>query len=327
MRRAYRPTARVTEQETAPFVRIGHPQCALESAAPGELNLRPYYQDEGLLGAGQNTVIRQAVDLRLGRHVALKILRREPAQSADLRALFIREARLSASIDHPGIATVLSAGVLPKLHHLPYQALRIVRGRTLAEEFRFAFRPDQDEASIFRARTSIVLRVAKTIAHLHQHGVIHRDLHPANCMVSQFDEVVILDLGIVALSGVQPPSRGPNVITDPIDMFNEPPSPKLRFKAPEQLRGQQTGAFTDVYALGGLLFSAWAGLTDPTATPFDLAQITHAPAEIRSLITASLNPRWHTRPATVRAFIHHLQQWMDQSSQATPVEAQVIWSA
>jgi len=320
--------------DTAPTVVPSREPCPLETAPPGGLDLGPHYLDEGLLGSGGSAVVRQARDLRLGRPVALKIMRATAAASPELRARFEVEARLVARLDHPGVATVLEAGQLQQLNQRPYQALRIVRGHTLGHEFATPVRTARERTVTFRARAEMVLRVAETIAHMHAHDVVHRDLKPANCMVGQHREVVVLDLGMAAFPGAVQAELPAISTTDPLITLYGRISGTPAFMAPEQARGHKTGPHTDIHALGVLLHCAWAGMPSvgtrsqtlvaaAAGQLFDRTCLADAPDDIRALITAALSPDPAQRPPTARAFAQRLGHWLDGSVQVVRATSRV----
>lgn len=214
-----------------------------ESGAPlGEstdLDLPPLrYLAGALLGRGGNASVRAGFDPVLQRHVALK-----RAHRSDIRAreLLLREARLTARLDHPAIAEVLDLGMegdeLVMVLHV-----RHVRG--LAE----AMTAGASKPWLLRA----VTQASHAVAHAHQRGIIHRDLSPANVAIGEAGEVTVLDWGLAAeltegqRGGVIGGTRG--------------------FAAPELRNGTPTTAATDVWSLGALLYLVYAG-TPPSDPP------------------------------------------------------------
>jgi serine/threonine protein kinase len=123
-----------------------------------------------LLGRGGMADVYQATDTVLGREVALKVLRGSTASEAD-RARFLGEARILAQLSHPGLVTLLDAGVRSKE---PYLVMELVRGSTLAER-EGPFDPSEVAA--------IGVQLAEAIAYAHDAGVVHRDVKPGNVLV------------------------------------------------------------------------------------------------------------------------------------------------
>ncbi len=211
-----------------------------DAGDPGDLELPPLrYLPGALLGRGGNASVRAGFDPILQRHVALK-----RAHRSDLRAreLLLREARLTARLDHPAIAEVLDLGlegddVVVVLH--------VRHGRGLAEVVAEVVASHAPLTSLLRALT----QVCQAVAHAHQRGLIHRDLSPANVAIGEAGEVTVLDWGLAAElaegqeGGVTGGTPG--------------------FAAPELRRGGPTTPATDVWSLGALLHLVCAGAAPP----------------------------------------------------------------
>jgi hypothetical protein len=181
------------------------------------------------LGRGSTGRVWRAFDRSLQREVALKVV---TSGSASRRAAFLREARLLASVRHPGIVQVHS------IHEQRGEiciVLELVAGRTLAEIAR-----TQGPFSCAEA-ASIGVALCRALAVLHERGVVHRDLKPANVMREESGRVVLLDFGI---------ARSPESSEPPNGAAGTP-----RFMAPEQFEdGAEVGPFTDLWELGALLY-------------------------------------------------------------------------
>lgn len=182
------------------------------------------YQPLGLLGRGGMGEVRAALDLRLDREVALKVLQRSDPQS---EARMVREASLAARLDHPGIVPVLSAGRLPDGR--AYYTMRVIRGQSLAEALARA--PD------LAARLRLVrplLDATEAVAYAHDKGVLHRDLKPANVMMGEHGGTVVVDWGLAVLLDDAPEAP----IRPPVEL----PAPAAATWAPEP--GAETVPFT-----------------------------------------------------------------------------------
>jgi serine/threonine-protein kinase len=142
------------------------------------------------VGAGGMGEVYRCGDDVLQRDLAIKVLRTERLGNADAEERFLREARLTGSLQHPGIVPVYQLGRLGDGR--PCYTMKLVRGRTLAELLR-------DEAAgperLPRLLT-IVEKVCQAVAFAHSKGVIHRDLKPSNVMVGEFGEVQVMDWGL-----------------------------------------------------------------------------------------------------------------------------------
>jgi WD40 repeat protein len=205
---------------------------------------------------GLGRVVR-AVDRRLGRTVAVKeLLRHDPSNEAR----FLREAMITARLEHPGIVPVHEAGRWPNGD--PYYVMKLVEGRTLKELIA--------EATTIRERLALlshVVAVADAVGYAHSEGVIHRDLKPSNVIVGGFGETIVVDWGLARdhKRDVPEPSEelllaaGSGVSTVSGKVVGTP-----AYMSPEQARGDTVDERADVYALGAVLYEVLAG-TPPHA--------------------------------------------------------------
>jgi serine/threonine protein kinase len=196
----------------------------LRLAAGDEAGERYALEEE--IGRGGMGVVFRARDRVLERDVALKVLRAGPR---DLASRLHREARVLASLEHPGLVPVHDAGVTAD--GLAFYVMKLVRGQRLDRWA--AGRPLGERLRAFE-------RVSEPAAFAHAHGVVHRDLKPANVMVGAFGEVLVMDWGIarVLAEAAEP---GGTVAGTP------------GYMAPEQAAGGPVDARADVHALGGIL--------------------------------------------------------------------------
>ena len=194
------------------------------------------------LGQGASAEVREAIDLRTGNTVAVKLISLpldlpEPQRREWLQRLQ-READLARRLDHPDIVAVIEAGLQPGGAWL---AMERVRGLDLSRYTqRHLLLP---ETLVLR----IGARVAAALAHAHAHGIVHRDLKPANVLVNLADgQVKLADFGVARDQDANATRTGLTLGT---------PS----YMAPEQLAGAPATAASDSYALGVMLFELLAG--------------------------------------------------------------------
>ena len=218
-----------------------------EGLAPGQA-CGPY-RVEGLLGAGGMGKVYLAEDTRLGRRVALKLLPQRFTADADRVRRFEREARAASALNHPNILTVYEIGRDGPAHFI---AAEFIDGETLRERMAAA-RVELAEA------LDVAAQVASALAAAHEVGVVHRDVKPENIMLRRDRFVKVLDFGLAKLA---PPKSNGDEAGGPA-----PPSVKTgtgvlmgtaRYMSPEQARGLETDARTDIWSLGVVLYEMLA---------------------------------------------------------------------
>lgn len=192
------------------------------------------YEIGELIGEGGMGSVYLARDRELDREVALKVLR-DPTPTADERERILREARILASLEHPGIVPVHDVGTLPDGRL--FYAMKRLRG----ERFDDFVRGPRSRTELLRA----FLQVCDAVAFAHAAGVIHRDLKPQNVMLGAFGEVLVLDWGVAKISRQPSPSAS--------DGAAGTAAGTPGYMAPEQMNGEADER-ADIYGLGGVLF-------------------------------------------------------------------------
>jgi serine/threonine-protein kinase len=197
---------------------------------------------EGLeeLGRGGMGVVYRARDRRLGRVVALKVVKAGADAGPELRDRFRREAAVMACLQHPGIVQIFAVG---EQDGVPFLAMELVEGVSLSRRLGGAPLPA-------RTAAELLLGLAQAVAYAHQRGVLHRDMTPANVLLAADGTAKITDFGLARLL------TGGTALTQTGAVMGTP-----SYLAPEQAdgKGRATGPATDIYALGAILYECLTG--------------------------------------------------------------------
>jgi serine/threonine protein kinase/Tol biopolymer transport system component len=197
----------------------------------------PYRVGEVLGGGGMGIVYR-AEDTRLGRSVALKFLPPELTRDPVSKARFLQEARTASALDHPNVCTIYDVGETDE--HQLYLAMPCYDGETLRRKIERGPLPVAEAVDY-------ALQAARGLAKAHRQGIVHRDVKPANLMVTGDGVVKILDFGIAKLAGEVGLTRTGASVGTPAYM------------APEQIHGRDVDGRTDLWALGVVLYEMLGG--------------------------------------------------------------------
>ncbi|MGA5640892.1 protein kinase domain-containing protein [Streptomyces cinereoruber] len=221
----------------------GAPDAAAESWGVGGVVGDGRYRLTHRLGRGGMAEVFAAEDVRLGRTVAVKLLRADLAEDPVSKARFTREAQSVAGLNHHAIVAVYDSGEdLVGGRPVPYIVMELVEGRTIRDLLLSAEAPGPEQALI------IVSGVLEALAYSHQHGIVHRDIKPANVIITHGGAVKVMDFGIArALHGAQ------STMTQTGMVMGTP-----QYLSPEQALGKAVDHRSDLYATGCLLYELLA---------------------------------------------------------------------
>jgi serine/threonine protein kinase len=208
-------------------------------------------------------VVYRATELSLGRQVALKVIAGELAGGSGFRRRFATESRTAASLDHPNVIPIFGGG---EHEGVPFLVMRYVEGADLRDEIK-------SHGALAPERVAhIVAQAASALDAAHAAGLVHRDVKPANILLTPSDHVYLTDFGLTK-----------NVQADEDETQTGHLVGTLNYVAPEQIRGERIDRRTDVYALGCVVFHAltgdapfpmqereakmWAHLSEPPPAP------------------------------------------------------------
>ncbi|MBL8848637.1 MAG: protein kinase, partial [Planctomycetaceae bacterium] len=244
-----------SNSESAPF------------AIRGPLPTGPRYTRTLLHASGGMGSVWLARDTDIGRNVALKELRAEVA-GGSVPVRFLREARITGQLEHPGVVPVYEIGSDPATGQ-PFYTMRFVRGRTLteaAQAFHEHRQTGHDDPLEFVSLLGAFVSVCHTIAYAHSHGVIHRDLKGENIILGDYGEVIVLDWGLAKRLDhageddipVTPTSEA-EVAPGQTMMGQVMGTPA--YMAPEQALGRLDliGPATDIFGIGAIFYEILTG--------------------------------------------------------------------
>ncbi|WIX80679.1 Stk1 family PASTA domain-containing Ser/Thr kinase [Amycolatopsis carbonis] len=196
------------------------------------------------LGYGGMSEVHHGHDVRLGREVAIKVLRADLARDPQFQERFRREAQNAAALNHPAIVAVYDTGEAnTDFGNLPYIVMEYVEGRTLRDIVKTEGPMSQKRAM------EVMADVCAALDFSHRHGIVHRDVKPANVMITKNGAVKVMDFGIARAM-----HDGQSAMTQTAAVIGT-----AQYLSPEQARGEAVDARSDVYAAGCVLYELITG--------------------------------------------------------------------
>jgi serine/threonine protein kinase len=213
-----------------------------------------HYEILDRLGEGGMGTVYRAVDTRLDRPVAVKLLREESTASNENKRRFVQEAKAASALNHPHIVTIYDIGQDQGVHFI---AMEYVVGASLAQLLA------RTKLSVHQA-LEYAVQIADALAAAHGAGIIHRDLKPANIMVSDKGTVKVLDFGLAKLTQQSDEEGGARASTETVSMAPQQTDAgtilgTASYMSPEQAEGRPADVRSDVFSFGAVLYEMVTG--------------------------------------------------------------------
>ena len=242
----------------------------MNDRGPTGVEIGGRYRLEGRLGFGGLSTVHRALDLRLERQVAVKLLAEHLADDPTFVSRFQREAQAAARLVHPNIVQVFDSGQDETTGQY-FIVMEYIEGQSCAEILRDDGWVEVDEA------IAIIDQACEGLNYAHRHGVVHRDVKPGNLMRAREGEVKLADFGIAKATEQSSITQVGSVLGT------------AAYLAPEQARGEEAGPRADLYALGVVTYQLISGRLPYEAaslTELALKQQQEAPPRLDTLVAA-----------------------------------------
>lgn len=215
-----------------------------------------HYEIVELLGEGGMGTVYRAVDTRLGRPVAIKLLRGEAAVNGESKKRFVHEARAASALNHPHIITIYDIG---QDEGVDFIAMEYVAGQSLARLIERAELRIEDALKY-------AVQIADALATAHAAGIVHRDITPANIMVSERGSAKVLDFGLAKLTeAIRAEPIGEHGTTETVESRRPPKTEDgtilgtIAYMSPEQAEGKPADTRSDIFSFGSVLYEMVTG--------------------------------------------------------------------
>lgn len=275
------------------------------------------YQLLSIIGQGSSGEVYLAVDTRLNRRVAIKLLSADFSGDTERISRFKQEARTTSTLNHPNIVTIFEIGEFNSRHYI---VTEYVEGETLRARLSGPNPLAPKEAPL------IALQVVEALAAAHQEGIIHRDIKPDNIIIRRDGLVKVLDFGIAKLVAFDPSMNADHLTTHTGIVMGT-----AAYMSPEQARGQKVDHRTDIFSVGVMLYEMLTGrkpfagdtwsdviaavlMTEPTSLAVLAPSV---PASLQEVVARCLQKKPEQRFQTASDLAFSLRQLAASVSTAT----------
>ena len=273
-----------------------------------------HYEIRSQIGSGGMGDVYLADDTKLGRKVAIKFLHEKFSKDEGLLNRFIQEAKAASALNHPNILTVYEIGEHEGKHYI---SAEYIDGKTLRERMK--------QRLTFDETLSIMVQTSEALSAAHQAGIIHRDIKPENIMVRSDGYVKVLDFGLAKLTEINHTDGEEQtkklVKTNPGVVMGT-----VAYMSPEQARGKNTDARSDVFSFGIVLYEMLTGkvpfagetMTDVLSSIISIEPVPitslapHLPKELQRIVQKTLRKKRDLRYQTTQDMLVDLKDLRDE---------------